>query len=136
MDVQRLTEDKFASAVEGAACLVIEFSDSADDFTRRAARVAGADDVEWGHVDKGSEAQLMRRFGIEADDALLVFREQIVFYLERGKHDPARISDLLTRIRALDMQTVRAEIEAERQAELALRMRRVCPTALRGEIGK
>jgi len=136
MNIQRLTEDNFASAVEQAGCLVIEFSDNADDFTRRAAQVEGADDVEWGHVDKRADAQLRSRFDIEEDDALLIFREQIVFYLERGKHDPARISNLLAQILALDMPTVRAEIEAERQAELALRMRRVCPTALRGEIGK
>jgi hypothetical protein len=42
------------------------------------------------------------------------------------------MGDLLQRACALDMHAVRAEIEAQKQAELAVRMRRVCPTSRRG----
>jgi hypothetical protein len=34
----------------------------------------------------------------------------------------------------LDLDQVRAEIEAQKQAELAVRMRRICPTARRGSL--
>jgi thioredoxin 1 len=135
MSVLPLTQDNFDSAVARSACLVVEFSDSVEDFSNRASQISGANGVEWGHVDLRTDAPLAATFGIASDHALLIFRDQVVLYLEAGKHDPSRIADLLDRIRALDMATVKAEIEAQKQAQLALRMRRVCPTARRRPIG-
>jgi len=54
-----------------------------------------------------------------------------VLYLEAREHAIERIEGLLTQIRALDMHAVRDEIEEQKRAEVALRMRRVCPTARR-----
>jgi hypothetical protein len=135
MSILPLTRDNFDTAVAQSACLVIEFSNSAEDFADRAGRVMDSNGVEWGHVDMRTEARLAASFGIETDVALLIFREQIVLYLEGGKHDPAQMADLVSRVCALDMRVIKAEIEAQKQAELALRMRRVCPTARRGPMG-
>ncbi len=74
-------------------------------------------------------------FGLGPEPAAVVFREAIVLYCEAGTHTAEAIEDLLARIGDLDMERVRAEIEQERQAEVALRMRRVCPTARRGPPG-
>jgi hypothetical protein len=136
MKMLQLTPDRFDAAVADATCLVIEFSDSAADFAGRVGAAVAPDFVSFGHVDLRTERQLAQMFGIDADAALLIFREQIVLYLEAGRHDAARITGLLSRVLALDMPTVRAEIEAQKQAELALRMRRVCPTARRRPIGE
>jgi hypothetical protein len=70
-------------------------------------------------------------FGLGAEPALLIFRERVVLYLEVGEHTRERIEGLLTQILALDMHAVREDIEEQKRAEIALRMRRVCPTARR-----
>lgn len=132
MRVLQLTVDNFDDAVSRSSCLVIEFSPSVDDFARRAEQVIAQDGVDWGHVDPAAQSRLAASFGIASDTALLVFREQVVLYLEDGMHDPVTMTDLIRKVRDLDMPKIKAEIEAEKQAELALRMRRVCPTARRG----
>lgn len=131
MDILQLTAHNFDDAVSNADCLVVEFSSDAADFLQRAALVT-QEGVTWGHVDPKAHPRLAASFGLASDTALLVFRDQVVLYLEEGRHEPAIISDLLRQIVALDMRQVKSEIEAEKQAELALRMRRVCPTARRG----
>ena len=70
-------------------------------------------------------------FGLSEGPALLIFRQEVVLYLESGEHAAERIEELLQRVQALDMEAVRAAIEEEKRAEVALRMRRVCPTARR-----
>jgi thioredoxin 1 len=131
MQVLPLTQDNFDAAVAQAPLLAIGFSADPEGFAARAAEV-DVDTVQWGHVDTRIETGLAGTFGIQSGPALLIFRERVVLYLESGEHDSARMADLLHRVCALDMQAVRAEIEAQKQAELAVRMRRVCPTSRRG----
>ncbi len=52
-------------------------------------------------------------------------------FLECAEHSVERIEELVRQVQALDMDAVRAAIEEEKRAEVALRMRRVCPTARR-----
>lgn len=134
MRILSLVPATFDSTVARSATLVIEFSDSLEDFAARSAEVVDAPQVEWGHVDLRSEPSLAASFGVKTDAALLIFRDRIVLYLEEGKHDPARIGELLRRIVALDMQAIKAEIAARKEAEVALQVRRACPTAQRGPI--
>lgn len=136
MNVLSFSSDDFDSNVIRSECLVVEFSASIEDFANRASRVTGASEVEWGHVDLRTEASLAATFGVETDVALLIFRQRVVLYLEGGRHDPARMSELIARIAALDMTAIKAEIAAQKDAEVALRVRRVCPTARRGPIGE
>lgn len=134
MNVLSLAPDNFDSTVARSATLVIEFSDSLEDFAARSIEVVDVPPVEWGHVDLRSEPSLAVTFGVKTDAALLVFREQVVLYLEEGKHDPARMGELIRRIMALDMLAIKAEIAAQKEAEVALHARRTCPTAQRGPI--
>ena len=71
-------------------------------------------------------------FGLPPGPGLVIFRERIVLYCEPGAHSGDRVESLLAQVRSLDMDAVRAAIEAEKQAAVALQMRRVCPTARRG----
>jgi thioredoxin 1 len=131
VNVLQLAQEDFHAAVMSAPWLVIELSEDLAGFAARAAQVA-ASDVVWGHVDTHTESALAATFWIETGPALLIFREQVILYLEHGAHAPGRIGELLERAAALDMQQVKAEIEAQKQAEVALRMRRVCPATRRG----
>jgi thioredoxin 1 len=89
-------------------------------------------EAAWGHVDPQRFAGVAAMFGITQGPALLIFRDQVVLYLEPRIPDVAELEELLVRVQRLDMNAVRAEIEEQKQAEAALRMRRICPTARRG----
>ncbi len=130
MDAQQLDEESFDVAVRGSACLVVAFGGKPAwlDSTSHAG-------VRFAWVDSARHPRLAAMFGLGPEPAVVVFREAIVLYCEAGTHTAEAIEGLLARIGDLDMERVRAEIEQERQAEVALRMRRVCPTARRGPPG-
>jgi hypothetical protein len=135
MGLLSLTAGGFDATVARSPCLLIEFSSNAEDFAARAARLADMHGVECAHVDPRTEVQLTASFGIRDDPTLVVFREQIVLYLKAGRHEAGEMADLIAKIQALDMPSIKAQIESQKQAELALRMRRVCPTTRRGPAG-
>jgi thioredoxin 1 len=129
-----LTTELFDAAVASHPLLVVQFVRGAawplDDLAQRFPEVAFA------HVDPERDPVLAALFGLKPEPALLIFRDRIVLYLEHGVHAQERIEALLGQVCALDMDQVRAAIEEEKRAEVALRMRRVCPTARRGPIGQ
>jgi thioredoxin 1 len=132
MSVLQLTEDSFHRTVAESACLVVEFeaaSGGASVLEESSQRHA---DIVFGRVDTQAQPELAALFGLREGPALLIFREKVVLYLEEGVHSAMRVDELLGQVLALDMNAVRAEIEEQKRAEIALRMRRVCPTARRG----
>ncbi len=70
-------------------------------------------------------------FAIDTAPALLVMHEKVVLYCEPGLPEPEVFQRLITRAAGLNMTAIHKEIEIEKEAEIALRMRRVCPTARR-----
>ena len=70
-------------------------------------------------------------FVISEAPALLIMRERVVLYCEPGLPEPEVFQRLIERAAQLDMSAIKEEIEQEKQAEISLRMRRVCPTARR-----
>lgn len=56
-------------------------------------------------------------FNIRSIPTLMVFRDQIILYAEAGALPPAALDQLIEQVKALDMDAVRAEIEAEIAAE-------------------
>jgi len=131
MSVLQLTDESFHDSVAQSAALVVEFaaamppSGALEELSRRHSSVVFA------RIDPQSCPKVAAMFGLGAEPALLILREQVVLYLEVGEHTRERIEGLLTQILALDMHAVREDIEEQKRAEIALRMRRVCPTARR-----
>ena len=132
MSVLQLSGDNFHRTVSESACLVVEFESASggagvlEDLRHRHAGTV------FGCVDVQTQPELAALFGLREGPALLIFREKVVLYLEEGEHSSTRVDELLTQVLALDMNAVRAEIEEQKRAEVALGMRRVCPTARRG----
>ena len=87
--------------------------------------------IYFAHVDPQSQPATAAVFGLSEGPALAIFRDGIGLYLESADHSAERIARLLDRITELDMDTVRNEIEEQKRAEVALRMRRVCPATRR-----
>jgi len=68
-------------------------------------------------VNTEEERELAAGFNIRSIPTLMVFRDQIILYAEAGALPPAALDQLIEQVKALDMDAVRAEIEAEIAAE-------------------
>src|SRR5262249_4107290 len=115
--------------------VVVGFVDdavSAGHFGRLAQDAQPRPGVAFAEVTASSRG-LFDMFGLTGT-ALAIFRQRVVCYLEPGLPEAARLDQLLDRIATLDMAGVKREIEEERAARDALAVRRVCPTARRGDL--
>jgi len=135
MSVTILTADSFGAAVSDNDLLVVEFSASSCAPVVLEAVAQRVPEARFARVDPGAEPAIAEMFGLSGGPALLIFRQQIVLYLESVEHSAERIEELVRTVETLNMEAVRAAIEEEKRADVALRMRRVCPTARRGPIG-
>jgi hypothetical protein len=88
------------------------------------------------HVDPAASPAIAAMFGLSEGPALLILRQKVVLYFDQVEHTAAEIGTLLERVGALDMDTVHRALQAEREAEEALMMRRVCPATRRGRVGE
>jgi hypothetical protein len=134
MNMLALADDSFGPAVDFAAVLVVEFEAGAGGEAASHPLADRFPHIVFARVDPVRAPATAAMFGLIDEAALLIFRDQIVLYFERGEHRAERTAGLLAQVCALDMGRVRAAIEEEKRAELALRMRRVCPTARRGRL--
>jgi hypothetical protein len=78
------------------------------------------------HCDVNQAPSLAKAFGLDGESALVIFRQRIILFVEKGFHDAERVGNLMQRITMLDMDKIRQNIEKEKAAE-ALHMRRACP---------
>ena len=70
-------------------------------------------DISFTKVDTESEQALAQEAEIMSIPTLMVFRDGILLYREAGALPAAGLEDLLAQVRALDMETVRADIAAK-----------------------
>lgn len=69
-------------------------------------------DIVFAKVDTEAQPRLAGEFGIQSIPTLMVFRDQILLYSQPGALPPAMFEDLISQVKALDMDAVRAEIAA------------------------
>ena len=67
-------------------------------------------DVVFAKVDTEAEPALAAAFGIRSIPTLLVFRDQVLIFQQAGSLPAAALEDLIEKVKALDMDKVRAEI--------------------------
>lgn len=70
-------------------------------------------DVVFGKVDTEAEQALAANAGIQAMPTLMAFRDGILVFRESGALPAAALENLVTQIKALDMDDVRAQVAAE-----------------------
>ncbi len=70
-------------------------------------------DVVFGKVDTEAEQALAANAGIQAIPTLMAFRDGILVFRESGALPAAALENLVTQIKALDMDDVRAQVAAE-----------------------
>lgn len=71
-------------------------------------------DVVFAKVDTEAEQQLAAQLQIQAIPTLMAFREGIAVYRNSGVVPESALDDLISQVKALDMDTVRKQIEEER----------------------
>ena len=69
-------------------------------------------DIVFGKVDTEAQRELAGAARIMSIPTLMVFRDGILLFSQPGALPAAALEDLITQVRALDMDSVRAEIAA------------------------
>ena len=70
-------------------------------------------DIKFGKVDTEAEQGLARSAQISSIPTLMAFRDGILLYREAGALPAPALEELITAIRALDMDDVRSKVAAE-----------------------
>jgi thioredoxin 1 len=70
-------------------------------------------DVTFGKINTESQQELAGAADISAIPTLMVFRDGILLYREAGALRPAALEELVTQVKALDMEQVKAKIAAQ-----------------------
>ncbi|MBL7489497.1 thioredoxin [Frankia sp. AgB1.9] len=73
-------------------------------------------DAVFGKVDTEAQRELAAHFGISSIPTLMIVRDKVVLYSQPGALPEAALEDLITQAKAVDMDTVRAEV-AEQAGE-------------------
>ncbi len=73
-------------------------------------------DVVFGKIDTEAQPALSQSFGIRSIPTTVVFKDGIGVFMQPGALPEDALRDLVTKIQELDMDEVRAKIEAEDEA--------------------
>jgi len=71
--------------------------------------------VVFAKVNTEEEQELGAHFQIRSIPTLMIFREQIVLYSEAGMLPAAALEEIVGKVKELDMDQVRQDIQAEQQ---------------------
>jgi len=74
-------------------------------------------DMAFTKVDTEVERELAGAFGISSIPTLAIFRDKILLFKQPGALPEAALEDIITQVKNLDMDQVRAEIEAQKEKE-------------------
>lgn len=118
-----ITQDAFEETVTGEGITIVDAWASwcgpckqfAPTFEKAAEK---HEDVTFAKLDTEANQGLAAALEIQAIPTLMVFRDGIMVYRESGALPPAAFEDLITQVKALDMDDVRRQVaEQNAQAE-------------------
>ena len=70
-------------------------------------------DVVFGKIDTEAQQELSAEAGIQSIPTLMAFRDGILLYSQPGALPPAALEEIIGKVKELDMDEVRKQIEAE-----------------------
>ena len=71
------------------------------------------DDVKFGKIDTEAEQALAQGFEITSIPTIMAIRDGIVVFAQAGALPAPALEDLIGQVRALDMDSIRAELASE-----------------------
>ncbi|PJJ72554.1 thioredoxin 1 [Diaminobutyricimonas aerilata] len=76
------------------------------------------EDIVFGKVDTEAQQQLAAAFDIRSIPTIMAFRDGIGIYQQPGALPRPMLEEIITQVRALDMDAVRAEVSKQQHSEL------------------
>ena len=74
-------------------------------------------DITFGKIDTDAQPELSGAFEIRSIPTLMVFRDGILLFEQAGALPAAALEELISKVRELDMDDVRKQVEAQRAAQ-------------------
>jgi thioredoxin 1 len=123
MPTVTITKDNFNDLVEQSNILILDFWAEWCGPCKNFAPIFEAasekhDDVVFGKIDTESQQELAAVFQIRSIPTLMAFKESVGIFRQAGALPPPAFEDLITQIKDVDMNDVRAQIaEAQKKME-------------------
>ena len=122
MPVLELTQQNFESTLTGTKMVIVDFRALWCGPCKSFAPVfeAAAEkhpDVVFAKVNSDDEQALAGHFGIRSIPTIMLFREQIIVFMQAGALPASGLESVLEQAKALDMEQVRRDIAAQQSQQ-------------------
>ncbi|MES9991667.1 MAG: thioredoxin [Candidatus Thiodiazotropha sp.] len=120
MAVVELTKDNFESTITDNNFVIIDFwapwCGPCRSFAPTYEKVSeDHDNIVFGKVNTEEEQELAMHFQVRSIPTLMIFRDNIIIFSQPGALPESAFRELLGKAGELDMDEVRAQVEAEQQ---------------------
>tara|TARA_B110000003_G_scaffold269858_1_gene301458 strand:+ start:657 stop:1037 length:381 start_codon:yes stop_codon:yes gene_type:complete len=121
MAAVNLTEPEFANTIDNNSIVLLDFwaewCGPCKAYGPVYERVSEEfPDVVFGKIDTEAEPQLAQAFNIRSIPTTIAFKDGIGVFMQPGALPEEALRDLVTKLGTLDMDEVRAEMEAQKAA--------------------
>lgn len=122
MNTIEITDKNFSQYVEKEGIVALDFWASWCEPCKAFAPIFEAvaakhPDVTWGKVNTDEQTEIASSFGIQSIPTLMVFRDGILIFGQPGILPAAKLDELVSNAKALDMAAVREELEKEESCQ-------------------